>query len=64
MTGLATIVAEELDADWNNVKSESAPADASRYNNLLWGPAQGTGALPLSPILTNSFGLPAPVPGK
>lgn len=42
-TGLATIVAEELDADWSQVRVESAPADAKRYNNLSWGPAQGTG---------------------
>jgi len=29
-TGLATIVAEELDASWDQVKVEGAPADASR----------------------------------
>ncbi|MDH4131977.1 MAG: molybdopterin-dependent oxidoreductase, partial [Gemmatimonadota bacterium] len=27
-TGLATIVADELDADWGKVKVEGAPADA------------------------------------
>jgi isoquinoline 1-oxidoreductase beta subunit len=42
-TGLATILAEELDADWSQMRVESAPADASRYNNLLFGPMQGTG---------------------
>jgi len=42
-TGLATIVAEELDAAWSQVRVEGAPADASRYNNLFWGPTQGTG---------------------
>src|SRR5215469_12126870 len=42
-TGLATIVAEELDADWSQIRVESAPADASKYNNLDWGPVQGTG---------------------
>ncbi|MGH2618833.1 MAG: molybdopterin cofactor-binding domain-containing protein, partial [Thermomicrobiales bacterium] len=42
-TGLATLVAEELDADWAKVKVEGAPADAKLYNNLLWGPVQGTG---------------------
>jgi isoquinoline 1-oxidoreductase beta subunit len=42
-TGLATLLAEELDADWKQVRVEGAPADARRYNNLFWGPAQGTG---------------------
>ena len=42
-TGLATILAEELDADWSQVRVESAPADAARYNNLLFGAVQGTG---------------------
>lgn len=51
-TGLATIVAEELDADWSQVRVESAPADAKRYNNLLWGPAQGTGG---STAMANSW---------
>jgi isoquinoline 1-oxidoreductase subunit beta len=51
-TGLATLVAEELDADWNQVVAEGAPADASRYNNLLMGPTQGTGG---STAIANSF---------
>jgi isoquinoline 1-oxidoreductase beta subunit len=51
-TGLATLVAEELDADWAQVRVEGAPADASRYNNLFWGPAQGTGG---STAIANSF---------
>lgn len=51
-TGLATIVAEELDADWQSVKVEGAPADAKRYNNLAWGPAQGTGG---SSAIANSW---------
>ncbi len=51
-TGLATIVAEELDADWSQVRVESAPADASRYNNLNWGPMQGTGG---SSAIANSW---------
>jgi isoquinoline 1-oxidoreductase subunit beta len=42
-SGLATILAEELDADWSQVKVESAPADARRYGNRLIGGAQGTG---------------------
>jgi len=51
-TGLATILAEELDADWKTVRVEGAPADASRYNNLFWGPAQGTGG---STAMANSW---------
>src|SRR3989454_11766416 len=51
-TGLATLVAEELDADWSRVRVEGAPADAQRYNNLLWGPAQGTGG---STAIANSY---------
>ncbi len=42
-TGLPTIVAEELDADWSQMRAEFAPADASLYNNLFFGPFQGTG---------------------
>lgn len=34
-TGLATLVAEELDAAWPQIKVEGAPVDAKRYNNLL-----------------------------
>lgn len=30
-TGLATLLAEELDADWNSVRVEGAPADAGKY---------------------------------
>ena len=51
-TGLATLAAEELDAAWSQVRVESAPADARRYNNLLWGPAQGTGG---STAMANSW---------
>lgn len=51
-TGLPTLVAEELDADWAQIKVESAPADAGRYNNLLWGQAQGTGG---STAIANSY---------
>jgi isoquinoline 1-oxidoreductase beta subunit len=42
-TGIATVLAEELDADWSLVRVESAPADATRYNNFLFGKIQGTG---------------------
>ena len=51
-TGLPTLVAEELDAAWSQVRVEGAPADAKRYNNLLWGAAQGTGG---STAIANSF---------
>src|SRR6185295_1963460 len=43
---------EELDADWTQVRVEGAPADAAKYNNLFWGPAQGTGG---STALANSW---------
>lgn len=51
-TGLATIVAEELDADWNQVRVEGAPANAAVYNNVNWGQFQGTGG---STSINNSF---------
>jgi isoquinoline 1-oxidoreductase subunit beta len=51
-TGIATIVAEELDADWAQVRVESAPADAKRYANLAFGKIQGTGG---SSAMANSW---------
>src|SRR5215475_7153827 len=51
-TGIATIVAEELDADWQQVRVESAPADAKRYANLAFGTIQGTGG---SSAMANSW---------
>jgi isoquinoline 1-oxidoreductase beta subunit len=51
-TGLPTLVAEELDAAWSQVRVEGAPADASLYRNLFWGQAQGTGG---STAMANSF---------
>jgi isoquinoline 1-oxidoreductase beta subunit len=51
-TGLATIVAEELDADWSQVRVEGAPADAKLYNNLAFGTIQGTGG---STAISNSY---------
>jgi isoquinoline 1-oxidoreductase beta subunit len=41
-TGIATLVAEELDADWARVRAEYAPSDPVRYKNTAFG-AQGTG---------------------
>ncbi|MGB5735370.1 MAG: molybdopterin cofactor-binding domain-containing protein, partial [Thiohalocapsa sp.] len=51
-TGLPTLVAEELDASWEQMRAEGAPADAGRYGNLFWGPVQGTGG---STAIANSF---------
>ena len=51
-TGIATIVAEELDADWSRVRVESAPADAKRYANFTFGTLQGTGG---SSAMANSW---------
>ncbi len=42
-TGLAAIVAEEMDADWDHVKVELAPGDVRAYGNALLGGVQGTG---------------------
>lgn len=50
-TGLATLVAEELDADWDQVTVEWAPVDETRYSNLLLS-AQGTGG---STAIANSY---------
>jgi isoquinoline 1-oxidoreductase beta subunit len=51
-TGLPTLVAEELDADWSQIRAVGAPADAKQYNNLFWGQAQGTGG---STAIPNSY---------
>ena len=51
-TGLATLVAEELDAAWDQVQTTGAPADARRYANLLWGKVQGTGG---STAIANAY---------
>lgn len=40
--GLAAMVAEELDADWDTLKVVQAPANAKVYENIGFG-AQGTG---------------------
>ena len=51
-TGLTTIVAEELDADWSQMRAEGAPANNKLYNNLAFGPIQGTGG---STAIANSY---------
>lgn len=50
-TGLATIVAEELDADWAQVKAVAAPANTKKYANLAMG-VQLTGG---STAIANSY---------
>ena len=50
-TGLATLVAEELDADWAQMRAEGAPANDDLYKNFAFG-AQGTGG---STGMANSF---------
>lgn len=52
LTGLTTLVAEELDADWAQMRAVQAPADAAVFNNLSFGPLQGTGA---SSSIANSY---------
>ena len=43
-TGLATLVAEELDADWAQMRVEGAAGNLKLYGNMMWGGvAQGTG---------------------
>ncbi len=51
-TGIATVLAEELGADWMQIRVESAPADAKRYANLAFGTIQGTGG---SSAMANSW---------
>ncbi len=51
-TGLTTIVAEELDADWPQMRVESAPSNPKLYNNLAFGQLQGTGG---STAIANSY---------
>lgn len=50
-TGLATLVAEEMDADWSQMRAVHAPADNDLYANLAYG-IQGTGG---STSIANSF---------
>jgi len=50
-TGLSTLVAEEMDADWSQMRAEAAPANLELYKNLAFG-IQGTGG---STAMANSF---------
>lgn len=51
LTGMATLVAEELDADWAQMRAEHAPSNPALYKNLLFG-LQGTGG---SSAIANSY---------
>lgn len=50
-TGLATLVAEEMDADWGKVTTTFAPVNTALFKNLFIG-AQATGG---STAIANSF---------
>src|SRR5436189_2511082 len=50
-TGLSTLVAEELDADWSQIRAVHAPSNPELYKNLLFG-VQGTGG---SSAIANSY---------
>ncbi|MCW3848533.1 xanthine dehydrogenase family protein molybdopterin-binding subunit [Sphingomonas sp. LB-2] len=50
-TGLATIVADEMDADWSQVRVEFSPANDALYKNLYFG-TMGTGG---SSAIANSW---------
>jgi isoquinoline 1-oxidoreductase subunit beta len=42
-TGLTTIVAEEIDAGWSQMRFEHSPADNALYGNTVFGGMMGTG---------------------
>jgi isoquinoline 1-oxidoreductase beta subunit len=50
-TGLATLAAEELDADWSQMRAVHSPTDNKVYANLMFG-LQGTGG---SSSIANSW---------
>jgi isoquinoline 1-oxidoreductase beta subunit len=50
-TGMATLVAEELDADWSQMRAAHAPSNPELYKNLAFG-IQGTGG---STAMANSY---------
>jgi isoquinoline 1-oxidoreductase beta subunit len=51
-TGLASMAADELDADWALVRTEYAPSNPKLYNNLAFGDLQGTGG---SSAIANAY---------
>src|SRR5690349_21010361 len=50
-TGITTLVAEELDAHWSQMRAQGAPANTELYKNLAFG-IQGTGG---STAIANSY---------
>lgn len=50
-TGLTTLIAEEMDLDWDQITVEFAPSDNERYKNFAFD-SQGTGG---STAIANSF---------
>jgi isoquinoline 1-oxidoreductase beta subunit len=57
LTGLSTLVAEEMDAAWSQMRAEHAPANAEIYRNLFFSgraavDIQGTGG---STAIANSY---------
>jgi isoquinoline 1-oxidoreductase beta subunit len=51
-TGLPTIVAEELDADWSQMRAVASPSNDDLYANLAFGTIMGTGG---STAIANSY---------
>jgi isoquinoline 1-oxidoreductase beta subunit len=51
-TGLSTLIAEELNMELEDITFEMAPSNPAVYNNLFFGPFQGTGG---STAIANSF---------
>lgn len=51
-TGLTTLIAEEIGLRMDQISYEFAPSDPAIYNNLFFGPMQGTGG---STAMANSF---------
>ena len=55
-TGLPTLVAEELDAAWSQMRAEGAPANAKLYNNLHSGQCRAPAGRPRSATRSCSIG--------